>query len=81
MRGPRVWSRTCNAQRLTPLRYCGLSAVLFVLTACSDDGGARESGDRVWKAQTDVIEHVQELDRVLDTGMRRRRERIEQDSR
>jgi len=40
-----------------------LSAVLLLVSACSDDD--RESGDHVWKEQTQVLDKAKEVDGLL----------------
>ena len=40
-----------------------LSAVLLLVSACSDDD--RESGDHVWKEQTQVLDKDKEVDGLL----------------
>jgi len=40
-----------------------LSAVLLLASACSDDD--RESGDHVWKEQTQVLDKAKEVEGLL----------------
>jgi len=40
-----------------------LSAVLLLVSACSDDD--RESGDHVWKEQTQVLDKAKEVEGLL----------------
>ena len=40
-----------------------LSAVLLLASACSDDD--KESGDHVWKEQTQVLDKAKEVDGLL----------------
>jgi len=40
-----------------------LSAVLLLVSACSNDD--RESGDHVWKEQTQVLDKAKEVDGLL----------------
>ncbi len=40
-----------------------LSATLLLVSACSDDD--RESGDHVWKEQTQVLDKAKEVDGLL----------------
>ncbi len=46
-----------------------LSAVLLLVSACSDDGKAtsenKESGDHVWKEQTQVLDKAKEVEGLL----------------
>jgi len=41
-----------------------LSAALLLVSACSDDD--RESGDHVWKEQTQVLDKAKEVDGLLE---------------
>ena len=41
-----------------------LSATLLLVSACSDDD--RESGDHVWKEQTQVLDKAKEVDGLLE---------------
>ncbi len=40
-----------------------LSAVLLLVSACSDDD--RESGDHIWKEQTQVLDKAKEVEGLL----------------
>jgi hypothetical protein len=40
-----------------------LSAAILLVSACSDDD--RESGDHVWKEQTQVLDKAKEVDGLL----------------
>jgi len=46
-----------------------LSAVLLLISACSDDDKAtsenKESGDHVWKEQTQVLDKAKEVEGLL----------------
>lgn len=46
-----------------------LSAVLLLVSACSDDDKAtsenKESGDHVWKEQTQVLDKAKEVEGLL----------------
>jgi len=46
-----------------------LSAVLLLVSACSDDGKStsenKESGDHVWKEQTQVLDKAKEVEGLL----------------
>ena len=53
---------------------CG---VLLLLCACSS-GGESESGDHVWKEQTDMIDKAQGVEDLLGDADAQQRQRIEE---
>ncbi len=52
-----------------------LSATLLLVSACSDDD--RESGDHVWKEQTQVLDKAKEVDGLLKDVTDQQRKIIE----
>ena len=53
-----------------------LSAVLLLVSACSDDD--RESGDHVWKEQTQVLDKAKEVEGLLKDVTDQQRKMIDE---
>ncbi len=53
-----------------------LSAILLLVSACSDDD--RESGDHVWKEQTQVLDKAKEVEGLLKDVSDEQRKIIEE---
>lgn len=52
-----------------------LSAVLLLASACSDDD--KDSGDHVWKEQTQTIDKAKEVEGLLQGAAEKQRQAIE----
>lgn len=59
------------------MKYGLTGCVLLLLCACSG-GGESESGDHVWKQQTDMIDRAHEVEDLLGTADAQQRQRIEE---
>ncbi len=55
-----------------------LAAALMFVSACSDDD--RESGDHVWKEQTQVLDKAKEVDGLLEDVADQQRKIIDEQS-
>ena len=53
-----------------------LSAVLLLVSACSDDD--RESGDHVWKEQTQALDKAKEVEGLLKDVTDQQRKMIDE---
>ena len=62
-------------------KYVGtlVAGIVTLLIGCTDNGSSTvDRGDHVWKAQTDALDKAKQVDQVLHSAARKRRERMEQ---